>query len=245
MKNLVVLSGLIAAASAGCIISSDSGSTPHVGATWQIKSFDGTVLGCPNGFDTAALYNQPLDQNNQPVGSPIIDLFDCAADAGRSAPLPATAYETHVEITNHDNSLVYAKSVPAFLDITDVDMTYNTDIYDDAGYFMLQWNLVGASNNAPLDCASAGITGSSSGVETTATISGPGTAFTDQFNCEDGFGFTSALPAGTYTVSVDAFTSAGGAGQAVNLANKVIKDRTQDPDPVTNLGTVTLPIDGH
>ena len=242
MKNLVVLSGLIAAASTGCIISSDSSSNAHVGATWKIKSVvSNSEVGCPSGFDTAALYNQPVDAANNPVGSPIIDLFDCAAGAGRSAPLPATAYETWVEITTHSNSQVYAKSVPAILDVTDVDLTYNTDIYDDGGYFQFAWNLVGQSSGQPLDCASAGVTGASSGVEINATLAGSTAATNDQFNCTDGEDITAGIPAGTYTVSIDAFTSAGAVGTAPTLTNKVINTQNE----VTNLGTVNIPITGH
>lgn len=242
MKNLVVLSALIAAASTGCIISSDSSSNAHVGATWQIKSVvSNQVTGCPSGFDTAALYNQPVDTAGNAVGSPIIDLFDCVAGAGTSAPLPPTTYETWVEITTHTNSQVYAKSVPAYLDVTDVDLTYNTDIYDDGGYFSFAWNLTGQSSGQPLDCASAGVTGASSGVEINATLAGSTAATNDQFNCEDGQGVTAGIPAGTYTVSIDAFTSAGAVGTAPTMPNEVINPQNE----VTNLGTVNIPIAGH
>ena len=246
MKNLVVLAGLIAAASTGCIISSDSGSSPHVGATWTIKSITSGELGCPQGFDTAALYDQPVDQNGNAVGAPIIDLFDCADGAGRSAPLPATTYETWVEITNTNNTDQYAKSVPAFIDITDVDMTYNTDIYDDGGFFALSWQLVGAQSNQPIDCATAGADGADGGVEAISTeVSNSANSKDDQFTCSDGYGVTAALAAGTYTVSVNPFNNAGALGQPVNLTNKVITTRAQQIDEVTNLGMVTLPVDGH
>jgi len=241
MKNLVVLSGLIAATSTGCIISS-SDSNAHVGATWSLKSVvSNSEVGCPSGFDTAALYNQPVDASNQPVGNPIIDLFDCAAGAGRSAPLPPTAYETWIEITNHDNTAQYAQSVPAFVDVTDVDLTYNTDIYVDGGYFAFAWNLTGATSGQPLDCASAGVTGASSGVEINATLSGTTAATNDQFTCDDGSGITAGIPQGSYTVSIDAFTSAGAVGTAPTLTNKTIGDANQ----VTNLGTINIPITGQ
>jgi hypothetical protein len=248
MKNLVVLAGLIAAASTGCIISSDSGSgEPHVGATWQIKSIaSNSEIGCPPGFDTAALYNQPIDANGNSVGSPIIDLFDCVAGAGRSAPLPATTYSTWVEITNTNNTSVYARSVPATLDITDVDMTYNTDIYDDGGFFAMSWQLIGASSNQPIDCATAGAAGTDGGVEAISTdISNSQNSADDQFTCSDGYGVSAALSAGAYTVVVHPFNNSGALGQSVTLTNKVIQSRDQSPDEVTNLGMLTLPVDGH
>lgn len=243
MKNLVVLAGLIAAASTGCIISSDdtSSGNAHVGATWTIKSVvTNSEVGCPNGFDTAALYNQPIDSAGNAVGDPFIDLFDCAAGAGRSAALPPTTYQTWVEITDHTNANTYAQSVPAILDVTDVDLTYNTDILDDGGYFSFAWDLVGAQSQQPLDCAAAGVNGSSSGVELIATIAGGTASAADQFTCDDGAGVTAGYPAGNYTVSIDAFTSAGAVGTAAPI-NSSIKPQNQ----VTNLGTVTIPIDGQ
>lgn len=239
MKTFV-LASLIAASATGCIISSDSSNAAHVGATWQIKSVvTNQPLGCPTGFDTAALVNQPIDSAGNNVGSPIIDLFDCAAGAGTSARLPATTYLTWVQITDHSGANIYAKSVPATLDVTDVDLTYNTDILDDGGYFALAWNLVGAQSNAPLTCAQAGVTGSQSAIELQATVSGSAMATDDQFTCEDLSGVTSGLPAGNYTVTVDALTGAGSVGQTPTT-NEVIGNQ----NAVTDLGTVTIPIDG-
>jgi hypothetical protein len=243
MKNLVVLAGLIAAASTGCIISSDSGSSQaHVGATWTIKSIvSGAELGCPSGYDTAALYDQPVDSAGNPAGTLVIDLFDCAAGAGTSAPLPPTTYETHIEITNSTNTgTPYYTTVPAIVDVTDTDATYQTDILDDGGYFKFAWNLQGETSQQPLDCAAAGVTGSSSGIESVVTVTNGSMMKTDQFTCEDGEGVTAGFPAGSYTVSVDAFTSAGSIGTAPTLANKMI----QPQNAVTDLGTITIPITG-
>ncbi len=235
-----VLASLIAASATGCIISSDNSTAAHVGATWQIKSVSGQTLGCPMGFDTAALVNQPVDSAGNNVGSPIIDLFDCAAGAGTSAKLPATTYSTWVQITDHSGANVYARSVPALLDVTDVDLTYNTDIYDDGGYFQLAWDLVGKNTNAPLTCAQAGVSGSTSGIDLLLNISGTMTMDMDQFPCDPGQGISKAFAAGSYTVSVDAYTSAGQVSDSVVKANQVISG----PNMVTDLGTATIPITG-
>jgi hypothetical protein len=192
-----------------------------------------SVLGCPTGYDTAALVNQPIDVNGNDVGQPIIDLFDCAAGAGTSASLPATTYLTWVQITDHSGANVYAKSVPATLDVTDVDLTYNTDILDDGGYFAFAWNLT--RGGAPTTCSAEGVEGSQSGVELTATVSGGTQAATDQFNCDDGQGVTSGFPAGNYTVSIDAFVGATAAGTAPAINSSI-----QDRNAVTNLGTVNI-----
>jgi hypothetical protein len=220
---------------------SDSG-VAHVGASWTIKDSpqDTGTLACPAGYDTAALVNQPIDSAGNNAGSPIVDLFDCAAGQGTSADLPAATYLTWIQITDASGSNVYAKTVPARLDVTDVDLTYNADILENGGYFQLQWSLVGASSNEALSCADAGVTGAQSGVELVSTVSSGTDAKTDQFTCEDGVGVTAGLPTGTYTVSLDAFTTAGAVGTAPTI-NTSIGDRNQ----ITDLGTVSIPITGH
>jgi hypothetical protein len=221
---------LLAVLIAGC----SSSNVAHVGATWKIKSVvSNSVIGCPTGFDTAALVNQPIDANGNDAGQPIIDLFDCAAGQGTSAPLPATTYLTFVQITDHSGANIYAKSVPATLDVTDVDLTYNTDILDDGGYFAFAWNLT--RGGAPTTCQAEGVEGSQAGVELTATVSGGTQAATDQFNCDDGQGVTSGFPAGNYTVSIDAFVGGTATGTAPTI-NSAIQDR----NAVTNLGTVDI-----
>jgi hypothetical protein len=223
----------------GCTNCTIDAATAHVGATWQIKDVAGTAQPCPSGFDTAALVNQLVDSSGANMGQPILDLFDCTAGAGTSATLPAHAYKTWVQITDHSGASVYARSVPATLDVTTTDLTYNTDILTDGGYFSLSWILQGAVSNNQLTCTQAGVTGSSSGVETVATLASSSNAVTDQFTCDDGYGVTSGLPAGTYTVSIDAFTSGGAVGTAPTLTNQTITA----PNNVTSLGTITIPID--
>ena len=234
-----LLASLIAASATGCIISSDSGPA-HVGATWDVKTTAGTSVGCPPNIDTAALVNEPVDSAGNKVGNDIVDLFTCSDGAGTSAALPATMYKTWVQLTDHAGTTVYAKSVPAFLDVTDTDLTYNTDILTDGGYFGLAWNLVGASTGAPLTCAQAGVTDSSSGVELISTVAGGTQATTDQFTCDDGQGVTSGLLAGNYTVSVDAFVGAGAVGTAPTINSSI-----QPQNQVTDLGTVNIPITGQ
>jgi hypothetical protein len=235
MKTFV-LASLIAASATGCVIESDGSDVAHVGATWDIKSVVSKAdLGCPAGYDTAALVNQPVDINGNDAGPPIIDLFDCTAYAGTSARLPATTYKTWVQITDDSGNNIYAESVPAFLDVTDTDLTYSTDILDDGGYFAFSWILT--QGGAPTTCSQAGVEGSASGVEITSTIATGGMALNDQFNCDDGQGVTSGLPAGNYTVSIDAFDANGPVG-TVPAFNSAIQDR----NAVTDLHTVMIPL---
>ncbi len=247
MKNLVLgtITAVAASQAAGCIISSSSTEEGHITASWTIKSVaPDQVLGCPAGFDTASLYSQAADANGNPIGTCFtvsntcfIDKFNCSDGAGTSAPLPAGNYIAWISIEDTTGASVYATSVSALVDITNVDKSFHADLIDNGGYFHLSWNLVGAQTNAPLTCASAGATG---GVETIATISGTATAYNDKFDCTDGEDYTAAVPAASYVVSVDAINSADQAlGAPVNL-NKVMGDRNS----VVELGNVTLPIDG-
>jgi len=244
MKNLVLASLITLAASqaAGCIITSgdDTGSDAFISATWQIRSEQtNSQLPCPIGFGTAALYNQPIDANGNNAGTVFVDLFNCVDGAGTSAPLPPTTFLTWVEITNDNNTNVYAKSLSAVVDVTVSDKTFNTQILDDGGYFQLQWALQGASSNAPLTCAQAGAAG---GVEAVGTdVSNPNNSNSDIFDCEDQYGVTAGYTAGMYTVSVAALNANDlSVGTAPTLTNKVIALRNQ----VTNLGTITIPITG-
>ena len=243
MKKLVLASLIALAASqaAGCIITSgDDSSDAYISANWQLKNVaTNQTTPCPAGYDTAAVYNQPTDSAGSPVGQPIIDLFDCAAMSGTTAPLPPTTYLTWVEITTRTNtSAPYAKSLSAPVDVTVSDKTFSAQILNDGGYFQLQWGLVGANTNAPLTCAQAG----AGGVEAVGTdVSTPSNSNSDIFDCGDKYGVTAGYRSATYTVSVAAL-GAGDAsiGTAPALTNKAIPER----NGVTNLGNIQIPITG-
>lgn len=241
MKNLVLASliALTASQAAGCIITSgDDSEDAFIGAKWTLRSeATNSTATCPPGFNTAALYNQPVDSAGNDAGPVIVDLFDCAAGAGTSAPLPPTTYLTWVEIANDNNTQVYAKSLSAYVDVTTSDKTFETQILVDGGYFQLQWDLVDANNNA-LTCAQAGAAGGVSVVGT--QVSNANNSNEDLFDCEDFYGVTAGYTMGTYTVSVAALNGADQSiGTAPELTNKVILDANQ----VTNLGTVVIPIE--
>jgi hypothetical protein len=243
MKKLVfgALIALAASQAGGCIITSDNtGNDGFITASWNLKSVaTGTSATCPPGYDTAALYSQPVDSLGNNAGSVVIDLFNCDAGTGQSAPLIPGLYDSWIAITNHDNSAQYATSTKALVDIAVADKSFTAAILVDGGYFSLAWNLTRASNGAPLLCADvAGI----GGVETISTsVSNSQNSADDIYPCEDHQGITGGFLAGTYTVSVDAIDSnhpPGAISNPINFANKVITS----PNIVTPLGTVTIPI---
>src|SRR5262249_15010245 len=140
---------------AGCVIVSgdDTKDYAHVSATWQIKNLaSNQTLSCPPGYATAALFNQAIDSAGRPIGSCarntdnnestcFVDLFDCSAMAGTSYPLPPTRYLTWVSVTDDSTANVYASGVPAYVDITNVDLTYSAQLLEDGGYFYVTWDL--------------------------------------------------------------------------------------------------------
>lgn len=243
MKQLVLASLIAVAASqaAGCIITSgddDGGESAFISATWQLRSeATGQTATCPPGFDTAALYNRPVDANGNFIGEAYIDLFDCPAGAGTSAPLPPGLYLTWLEIANNNNTQVYAQSLSAYVDVTVSDKTFNTQILVDGGYFMFQWNLVGEQSGAPLTCESAGLAGGRPrGIQLQAFVANSTESSIDIFDCEDGYGVTAGYVEGAYDVNIDAVDP-----DLVGSAAP-IRATIEAPNKVTNLGTVTIPI---
>lgn len=237
MKKLVFgsLFALAASQLVACVASDD---TARITVGWEFKEFPNTTTSCPAGFPTIAHYNQPLDEITlAPVGQPIIDLYDCVDGSNFTDSLPPTTIQSWVESTDDSGASVYAQSTSVILDISAQNQAFDVAIFHDAGYFQFGWDLVAASNGAPVSCAQAG----ADGVEIISTITGTTDAVTDQFNCEDGGAITAALLAGTYEVSIDAFQDGAGAlGAPFNLSNRVINA----PNKVTDLGIVDLPIDG-
>lgn len=262
MKNLALSSLIALAASqaAGCTSSSDDTTElAHIGVSWDIKNVDGTATPCPPDFDTATLYTQAADANGNPVGTCLhqsdisgtcfIDLFSCADGHGTSAPLPPTNYISWLQIENHDGSMVYARGVnpkspdgdSTLLDVTDVDLAYDTEVFNDGGHFRLTWNLVGGTTGAALTCAVAGAGAPGGGVEILSTLSGTTAAASDIFTCEDGVGTTTGLPAGSYTISVDALNpSMQSLGTAPAASNKTIGVQSM----ITDLPNQMISIDG-
>lgn len=240
----VVLAALLATAATGCIIEDDNDPPPPpddvglITANWSFKELaTNTTLGCPSGFGTTAVYAYPVDANGNRAGQPIIDLYNCA-DLTGTAEYPLDAYEVYLEITNSDNTSLYAQSISALVDIVDQDKTFTTTIADDGGYFFFDWELRGEVSGQALSCADV----QSSGVEILSTLNGTTDAVSDIFPCEQRSAYTGALLAGTYTVSISALDAADASiGTAPALTNKAI----QAPNKVTDLGLVQIPITGQ
>jgi hypothetical protein len=242
----------LSVAAVGCTTSSDVG---HIQANWTMESVDATghttATACPTGFDTAAMHTvaaspdgTALDACTSVNSNCYIDLFNCSDMTGISSALPAQNYLTWVEITDHAGAQTFATSTAGFVDITNVDLSFNTEILVNGGYFRLAWSLMGEASGRALSCAeTAASTPNGGSVETTATISGTTLALSDKFNCEDHFGYSAPLPAANYSIVVDALDSSNRAlgSQSVQLSNTI----GAIPNDIVDLGHVVLGIMGQ
>lgn len=191
---------------------------------------------CPQGFGTVRMISQPVDSRLAAIGEPFIDLFDCGEGRHSSAALPPDVYQVWLEVTSDDNRSLFAQSTSQIVDVIERDATFSAQILNDGGYFLLDWQLRGSTSNTTLSCAGV------DSVEILSTLSGETQAIGDKFRCADGSGLTAGLVNGSYTLSVAALDPANKSlGTAPALTSKAIRDRNQ----ITDLGLITIPIDGR
>jgi hypothetical protein len=215
-------------------------------ANWSFKHLaSGASLVCPTGFDTTAFHAIPVDRFGLPTGGQaFIDLYDCSDFTGTENYDPRP-YEVFLEITNTNNTLKYADTPSAYVDLTLENKTITQTIIDDGGFFTFDFELRDAVNGDRLTCAASGAGG---GVEIISTLNGTTSAKTDRFDCvapgfrDDGagFAFTAALLAGDYTVSIAALNNSN---QSVGTAPALTNKRINAPNKITDLGLIQIPID--
>jgi cysteine-rich repeat protein len=210
-------------------------------ARWSFSTVGAPTvnLACPGGFDTVAVNSQALRDDGTPVGAPIVDLFTCSTGMGTITPVYQGRYRTFLSVTNTNGTQTYATTTSAIVDLGLQNQTYTAKVFTNGGYFKVAWNLIGAVSNGALTCAQVP---GEDGVSVLSTdIANSTSFFDDTFDCEDLAGLTAVLPQATYTVSVSAINTGGNAlGIAPTLTNRVI----MGPNKVTDLGTITIPIDG-
>ena len=237
MTKLAFLS-LAASLATGCVVQEE----PYyedatITGAWSFHNIaTNTQTGCPAGFGTVRMVSQPLDSRLAPVGEPFLDLFDCFDGRHTSAYLPPDIYEVWLEVTSDGGGSLYAQSTSRIVDVIERDALFDAQILNDGGYFLLDWQLRGATTNQNVSCDGIG------SVEVLATLSGTTAAIGDKFTCRDGSGLTAGLLNGAYTVSVQALDASDRAlGTAPTLTSKAIRDRNQ----ITDLGLVTIPVQGR
>jgi hypothetical protein len=222
---------------AGCIITSDNtDDEARITVNWELRNVGSNVLqACPSGYDTVALYSQPVDANGNQVGSEIIDLFRCNDGTGVSAPLPPTTYLSWIEVTNTNNTAQYARSLGAYVDVTVEDKTLDAAIFFDGGYFQIDWELAGAVTRRLVECSE--VPGFDH-VKVTSFLSSAEQGIQDRYNCEDHTGVTAALLAGEYSILVDPI---GGGSTRLGPGVQFDGVRISGPNRVTTLRDIGAP----
>jgi len=209
----------------GCSATCKLENVRTIAASWSFEDLaSGQPTGCPTGFDTVAVIAQPAGPEPQ-----IVDTFSCATMTGTTRRMAAGRYGVHLAVGTASGTPVYAQSTPRVVDLTVANGAYSAVVFNDAGYFDLQWTLRGAVTSNVLTCAQAGVVD-------LAIVAG---GVTSILPCGDGTGMTSAVLAGTYTVTVTARDAQQQAiAGAPSLTNQVIAA----PNQVTPLGSITISI---
>src|SRR5512139_1563426 len=237
--NKLALLALVATQAAGCVMHDDGPYYEDATITgeWTFHNIaTNTDTGCPAGFGTVRMISQPVDDRLDPIGEPYIDLFDCLDGRHTSAFLPPDVYSVWLEVVSDSGGSLYAQSTSKIVDVIDRDALFSAQILNDGGYFLLDWQLRGTTSNQTLSCAGV------DSVEILSTLSGTTEALGDKFRCGDGSGLTAGLLNGSYTIQVSALDSTNRAlGKSPAQSGKAIRDRNQ----ITDLGLITIPIEGR
>jgi hypothetical protein len=237
MKQLVL--ALVLAHAAGCIIDSDDDSSgTNLLVTWSLQMLaTQSPAPCPVGYDTAAVYSQEVDDQGDALGDPIIDLFNCSDGTGTTSKLTGVTYQESVAIATDDNSLQYAQSIPLTVDVMASQQEVDTPpIYVDAGHFKLDWVFDQAGASVP--CADV-----PNGFSVQLTATGPnGPVVEAPFDCTDSVGYTGGILDGSYTVTV---ALQDGTGTQLGVSDPIGATITTTAllgNTITDLHTVTIPV---
>ena len=207
MNKLVFAAMLVGSLSlaTGCIISSDDEVSANFDFSWTLSSQSNE--GC--GSATTARVTSELAG-----GEKFIDLYDCVAGGGLSAPLPLGDYTVWVDLLDASGNL-YAQSFAglANLDLEAEIVGVNFPVTTDAGYMSLSWTLEDNNDGSALSCLDAGV----DDVSVLATVVGGAGTFTDDVfpcdmnsnSCADGSCLTGEIDLGMHTVVVAVLDSNG------------------------------------
>lgn len=227
---------------AACVVHVEDRDTTEaatIAARWSLRNMaDGAATRCPAGFDTVQLFVLPIDEQGAAIGDPSIDLFDCDAFTGASRDLFPDLYQMWVEVRSHDLSALYAQSLSQIMDVRSVDQSFTTDLLNDGGYFQLSWDLVGAASKRPVGCSQ--VTGLDSVLAVSTSVVDAHRIYDDRRPCADHAGVSEGLLHGNYTITIAAMAGAQRVGTPITFTNQTIEAQNR----VTDLGAVTIPIDG-
>lgn len=206
-----------------------------ISARWTLTDFgDGRVTPCPDGFDTAVLVAQAVDDAGAPTAAEIRDRFACDDGVGSGRALTEHVYQAWIEIRSADDSELYARSVPQTFNLAKLDQPLSVTILNDAGYVQLAWQLVDAASGSALDC---GALASPGAITVHGEPDGDGDDLDTTLVCEANRAVTHAARPATY-----AFTVSAHGGGAVVGTSTAVSAAILPRNAITDLGTITIPI---
>jgi hypothetical protein len=197
-------------------------------ATWHLTSITGDAAACPAGFGVAAL-----------VTAFETTFTSCGAGSVSYTTGDGLLGSPYVELTTADHMTPFARSPST--DETGIyiypgDLTYDTEILVDGGYFQFSWQLARADQTQGL-CGDDGITD----IAIEARLVGAAVGTEMRFSCGDAYG-RAALAPGRYLVTI---TARDGQHQIVGTPHSLGEQLILDPSkltPVNDLRQITIAI---
>jgi cysteine-rich repeat protein len=192
---------------------------------WVFQDLDLTVTGCPVGFgliEIAAVGQQTGTQTQ---------LFDCLPGSA-SLLLPLDLYTVTATSKSFDLD-VFATSLPQTIDLRAGIGAFSTTLFNDGGVFEVAWQLVGDLSNNVVNCMQAN-------VKTLEIATSPNGTINSR-SCLDGRGFTTAIPEGTYTISL---TASDAQSTPIATSTPLPGQPITVPNGRTNVGLIPIRIPG-
>jgi hypothetical protein len=240
---------LVLATLAGC--NNTNNAIGHLDFSWKIELASGSSAACPSDDGTAALYSQPIDSSNNPIGKPNITEVDCSAGSGATPALEPGNYNAWVEIEDKSSGSGAAQS-PTSLELNGAPLVMGTSdlpvaeqIVLDGGFFRYEWSVVGATSGSAVSCD---INGAASFMLTATNVTTSTDVYTASTPCSVDsivhYALSNPIPTGLYTVTVVANNGSGSAvGPPTTLQNQTIQAASA-LEPVTDMGQVTVEVNG-
>jgi hypothetical protein len=220
MIRAVIVSALVS----GCF----ADDTQTLTATWHLTSITGDAAACPAGFGSAEVVT---DADGQ--------FTTCKAGSLTSTYGEGLVTDAYVEITSDDHATPFARS-PSEVEnggyFLDGDLSMDSEILVDGGYFQFSWQLARA-NQFQGDCGDDGITDIA--IETRLVDDAVGTEA--HFPCSDVYG-RAALAPGRYLVTI---TARDAQNQIVGTPHELGEQLILDPSklsPINDLQQITIAI---
>ena len=195
---------------------------PHIGVSWQFIDVDPTgaytVTGCPEGLDTVAMSATTFDANDVPVSScdpggvcSWTGTFPCSDDFATTIRMSGQRFHASINVQDASGMRGWGSPKDALLELpgSDESVSFYGAFVNNGGHFRMNISLISAMLLNHLKCGATSVAASAGGsIEIDATLEGTTTTLRNRVRCddplEDVVAYSAPLPAGIYTVQVQA-----------------------------------------